>query len=365
MNLNDVLALLPISIRGRFSSQDNAWWIRQAAACIQRIERIPVGPNRIRKAMGYQMSSGFVPKPKCLATINDAWLSGVRVTGLVDKDDRGFQMEKGAVTWERRQVIISCDEEDSATLVFHTPAESGKMPFPIQVTALYVNSTASTAKIVSESGSLPAGSDSMIGASLYVNGNKMVITGNTDPENGINPPLSSTLDLESAEIDVTDVTGQTLWYFQEDSIADTEVHVDNEQIVIAASSWNVPTLGQQGWPEPQSFTCERAHPGRVRPGFRDGWIIKSNLILEGYRALARPTSMTDELDLPDGSEDLVASYLRWRGESDMDPDSATALKCEKDFEANLQKYSVDQSQTNGESMPHAYNMSISLSRGRF
>ena len=99
-------------------------------------------------------------------------------------------------------------------------------------------------------------------------------------------------------------------------------------------------------------------------GVNTGVVIKSNLLVEGYRRLARPTSMTDVLDLPEGTESLMAAYLRFAAEADQDTASPETAKAQGAFETALQRYAIDQSRTDGATRPTAYQFTPSLTGRR-
>ena len=361
MNLNDIMPLLPLSIRGRFSSQDNAWWIKQAGSCIKRMEKLPVGPGRVRKVMAYQMTSGFIPKPPCLSTINYAWLDGVPVVSVKDKDDRGFPMDKGTVDFTKFDVTVqACSDERVTTTINSVPVPGDAMGFNTATVASF-DAAAKEAYISDWTGAYGTEDNSLADLQIWIRGEYFVITssiyGSTGQDKYYHIFLNNTSTLPNP---TEHLTLQPMGPAKTDSLAGFELFSGIDHIEAAASH----TL-RLGYAEFPSFTLERGAPGRLISGRPEGYLLKSNLLVEGYRKLALPTSMTDELDVPDGAEDLIASFLRARAESDMDPDSSVAIKCNQDFETNLRRYAVEQSETQGDSMPQDFNMTPTFFRGSF
>ena len=139
-------------------------------------------------------------------------------------------------------------------------------------------------------------------------------------------------------------------------------------IPIFSSSWNelVSSGVSSGF---QRFTCRRTVPGILYTGTSSsrsvgGWIVKSNLVIHGYRSLLKPESLTEELDLPAGSEMLLASYLRWAAENDQDsagPDAKVAMGV---FNNALARYASDQARATGDSAPFKTNFTPTLGMRR-
>ena len=362
MNLNDCINRLPLILRGRFSSSNNASWLSWAADCMAQIERVSSGPGMLRTVQAKQLSSGFIPKPKSLFTINNAWLDGEPVQEVKFKDSRGFPMTYGSVKWESHSVSIEATDEFTASVSVKDSASEGSIPEPLVVTVIYAISNTKKVSIVPESGSFPSGVSSLAGASLWINGSQVVITWNSNPSDTSNG--SCIADVDVAPPNVTDLAGQILEWYPSGALDGCEVYANGELVQIASSSWDRPVTSPVGWSNARLFTCDRAAPGRSWAGFLDGELIKSNLTVEGYRSLARPTSMTEELDLPPGSEGLVSAYLRWAAENDQDISSSEAAVARKAFEMALRQYAIDQSRTEGTSRVSFYQFTPSLTGRR-
>ena len=362
MNLNDCINRLPLILRGRFSSSSNASWLAWASDCMAQIERVSSGPGMLRTVQAKQLSSGFIPKPKSLATINNAWLDGEPVLDVKFKDSRGFPMTVGVVKWESHSVSIEATDEFTASVSVKDSASEGSIPEPLIVTVIYAISSTKKVNIVPDSGSLPSGLNSLVGASLWIDGNQVVITWNSNPSDTSDG--SCIADVDVAPPDVTGLSGQILEWYPSGALDGCDIFANGELVNISASAWERPASTPVGWSDARLFTCDRAAPGRSWVGFLDGELVKSNLTVEGYRALARPTSLTEELDLPPGSEGLVASYLRWAAENDQDISSSEAAAARRSFETALRQYAIDQSRTEGTSRVNSYQFTPTLTGRR-
>ena len=112
------------------------------------------------------------------------------------------------------------------------------------------------------------------------------------------------------------------------------------------------------------FDCERREPGRAFDT-QTGWLVRSNLVVEGYRSLARPSTLTEELDLPEGSEVLLASFLRMKAEQDMEIGSRDALAAKQEWDAALSRYSADQAKADDQTAPVAFTFNMTRQGRRF
>lgn len=106
-------------------------------------------------------------------------------------------------------------------------------------------------------------------------------------------------------------------------------------------------------------------PGLRWVGYKSCILVKSNIIIEGYRSLVRPSRMTDTMDAPSSTKELFAAFMRWKAEEDMEPGGKEASNQEAAFSKLLHDYAVDQSRTDGASMPHFYNFTPRLKNGSF
>lgn len=363
MNLNDILNRLPAAIRGRFAAQNNLWWLNAAADAISAIEKASIGSGNIRRVQAFQMKSGFIPLPAVLRQVNFAWLNGEKVKGLREKNSQGFQMEPGAVTYERHDVRVRAISAFDAEIAFvNTPAIGDALPPVMSVTVTFDGSTKNGILRVDSGGDIPQTANALAGFAIWINGLQFHITASSyDSISGLTAFTVS----ENSSEDVTLLSGQTLEGYDDDCLAGAELHCTHDLIGIAGSIWQKPISTPGGWTVSNGFSIERAMPGRSWPDYRDGQILTSNLVLEGYRALARPVALTDELDLPEGSDNILEHYFRWKAEYDSDPSGPDARACEANYLSAMSEYSIAMSRTEGDSMPTAYNMPIRLNGGRW
>lgn len=344
-------------IRGRFASSNDQWWITKACDGFSEIERLCTGPANLRRAQAYQITSGFVPTPKSIFKIKRAWLNGELITHFRALDSRGFQLDPGVVTVEKHDVTISCPSDTEADISFvNQPSLTDAIPLGTIVNVSF-NGVTKVGTMAFVSGNpLPSDPTTMYHWPIWMGGMAFHI-------------LSASYTGPNQITFQTDEVGSTLSNspcllggFAANSLAGAEVQVGNDLVAIGASTWSVPGNGPGGYSDPLAFVCERAQPGRVCTDIRAGFILKSNLIIEGYRTFARPTSMTDPLDLDPGDEVLIEMYLRWRAESEMDPASSTAKTCENDFNVQLKQFVEDGEATHGDVTQHRYNMKMRLRR---
>lgn len=363
MNLNDILNRLPAAIRGRFAAQNNLWWLNAAADAISAIEKASIGPGNIRKVQAFQMKSGFIPLPSVLRQVNFAWLDGEKVAGLREKNSQGFQMEPGTVKYEKHDVKARATSKFLAEVDFvNAPTIGDSIPPVRSVTVTFDGSLNYGTLMVDSGGDIGTSENSIKGYVLWIGGSKLNITTSTfDPMTG----LTSFGVYEESTLSVSLLSGQKLEGYAVDCLAGAELHCDNDLIGIAASVWNKPKISGDVFVGGSVFSLERSMPGRSWSDYRSGYILTSNLVLEGYRALARPITLTDELDLPEGSDNILEHYFRWKAEYDSDPSGPDARACEANYLSALNEYSIAMSSTKGDSMPTAYNMKISLTGGKW
>lgn len=360
MNITNILNRLPLTLRGRFASSNNQWWIDTVGDAISEIERISVGPGQIRQAQAYQLKSGFIPMPKVLHQISGAWLDGEPLK-LVEKDNRGFQLERGAVTYEKHDVSVAATSDLAATVVFkNAPSTTDALPTG-RVVRAEIDSTGSGALYLESGDPFVVGTGTLVNFPIWLGGYLFHIL--TSQVTALEPSIAS-VTIRAYDDEARDEKA-VLGGFTDDCLDGAEVHVENDQIVLSSSVWSVPEQVPAGWTSPTSFSCERSHPGRTWTAGRDGYILRSNLILEGYRSLARPITLTDELDLPRGTEKLLEAYLLWKAYDDMEKGGPDSRSSETDFTNQLHKYVTDQSKSDGNSMPREFNMKPTLFGGRY
>lgn len=360
MNITNILNRLPVTLRGRFASSNNQWWIDVVCDAISEIERISVGPGQIRQAQAFQLKSGFIPLPKVLHQISGAWLDGKELK-LVEKDNRGFQLERDSVTFEKHEATVEAPSDIQSSISFSNPPAFGDALPSGRVVEASIDASGEGLLTLISGDPFVQGSDNLLGFPIWFGESlfhvKWSLVSGSDPK-----VASVRLHLYD---DVPRSERAVFGGFTEDCLDGAEVHCGNDQIVLSSSSWSVPKQAISGWTSPLYFTCERAHPGRTWISSRPCYILKSNLVLEGYRALARPSTITEELDLPGGTEKLLEAYLLWKANDDMERGGRDAKSAEADFEKQLHKYVSDQSKSDGTSMPRGFNMKPSFFGGRY
>ena len=355
MNLNDCINRLPMVLRGRFSSSNNASWFAWAADAIAKIERASVGPGNKRTVLGWQMPSGYVPMPSSLCQITNAWLDGEPIKGLAAKEDRGFMLSETADT-ERLSGTIKASEF-TATVILD--AEGKSFPSRRMVSIPHFDGATKSGSFLLESGDpLPIGIDLLKGWVLLIDGEYIDIYSSASSEDSASFHAYAVTDTV-----VTGVSGASLFGFNEGALDGCEFHSDCDVVEIQSAEWATPKFTQSGPTTFLQFEADRARPGRTFDT-SSGYLVRGNLKIEGYRRLARPKTLTEELDLPRGTETLMAYYLRWAAENDQDPGSTEAARMLQLFEKSLAEYIVDQSNSDGSTRPTAYQFSPRLGARR-
>lgn len=362
MNINDAISRLPIMLRGRFSASNSATWLAWACDAMAQIERVCAGPGQILRCQAWQMASGFVPKPSPIWSITGAWLDGERVDGLRETERRGFQLSETA-DCERHEVTVSATEY-GCEVNFASVPTTGTIPATRLVTVHSYNGETKTGQFTLESGSnFPKNADDLDGWVLFLNGEELHITSIWVTVNSGVIYINFTTS-ESGTTIASPASGQRLIGAEVDALADCEVHAGHDLVTILASAWYPPQSTPAGWTSTLLFDCDRKEPGRSFDA-KTGWLVRSNLVVEGYRALARPASLTEELDLPEGSEVLLATFLRMKAEQDMEIGSRDALAAKQEWESALARYSSDQAKADDQTAPVAFNFTMSRPGRRF
>lgn len=360
MNLNDCINRLPLILRGRFSSSSNSTWLAWAADCIKAVERVSIGPGNKRKVQAWQMTSGFVPMPTPLCQITDAWLDGVRVDGLQEKDDRGF-LTSSTATFKKIDIKA---KSYGYTADVDVLATGISFPTHRVVKVKYLASSGSssiTVDLVSgEKFDTTISSTKYRGWDVVISGTSYYILSGSSSDG-----ITASLNLDGTIPDPLSAgTLLDLYGFNESDLDGGEVHVDSSILPIQDATFVNPNKVSGSWGSNTTFSCELSSPARIFTSLTDGIFVKSNLVVEGYRRLARPSTLTELLDLPEGSEPLMAAYLRWAAENDQDMASSEALKAKAAFDELLRKYAIDQSRTDGATRPTAYQFTPKLTGRR-
>lgn len=358
MNLNDAISRLPQLLKGRFAGNNNAFWINSAADAIAEIERCSCGPGNIRTNMALQMDGGFIPRPSTLFDVKNVKVAGQRIA--FTKDMEGVYMDQEdmalkVVEVEQKQSPCSVVVDSSRTscIVVLNEAVQDGAPFEI-MRKVSINSFNGTSKAfdltLTEGAALPTGSGTLVGWLLFINGEEFRIA--TSPTCDGTSAIG-TVNRTSGQIITGPIENQLLAGMESNALAGAEIQSGSDLVQIVSSVWNPPQSTPAGWSNVLSWTCQLARPVRV---FSNNYatIMLSNITIEGYRTFARPTSLTEELDIPKGSETLLAAYLRWKAEADADLASAETKTAEFAFREGLERYGVDQSAANGHSRPRHY-----------
>ena len=352
MNINDAISRLPIMLRGRFAASNNATWIAWACDAITQIERVCAGPGQLLKCQAWQMASGFVPKPSPIWSITNAWLDGEPVPGLQEKERRGFAMESMATC--ERHAVQAIATEYGCEVIFDDLPTTGTVPAHRTIKLLSFDGVGKTGSFQLESGSeIPIETDSLVGWVVVLNGESLHIK-----ESSQTFAITTVKFSELSDQTISGhLSGVDLLGVEDDALDGCEVHIGHDLVTLQSSSWQAPISTRGGWTVMLDFQCDRAQPGRAF-SLASGYLVKSNLIVEGYRSLARPTTLTEELDLPEGSEVLLASYLRMRAEQDMEIGSRDALAAKQEWSSALARYSADQTKAADRTAPSEYRFNM-------
>ena len=358
MNLNDCINRLPTVLRGRFSSSNSASWLQWAADGIAQIERVSVGPGNKRRVLGWKMDSGFVPLPPGLCQITNAWLDGELVPSVRQKDDRGFPMTED-VAFSKLAADAYADDYTAYVALNEVAAD---FPARRTVTIESLDGATRAAVVTLASGTeFPIAIDGMKGWVLEVGGERLHITASATFAGSVEANLTF------AENGIDNITapfaGQMLGGIEDGALDGCEFHSRADVVAIQSAAWEKTKSTPGGYTEYPAFNCSRAYPGRTFER-KAGYVIKSNLVIEGYRRLARPATLTETLDLPEGTEGLMAAYLRWAAEADQALSSPDTDKAEAVFTTALKRYSIDQSRTDGATRPTAYQFTPALTGRR-
>lgn len=73
------------------------------------------------------------------------------------------------------------------------------------------------------------------------------------------------------------------------------------------------------------------------------WVFRDFLIVEGHRAYHRIAAVTDKTSLPPEHDDLVKTYLRYKGEEQTDQDSKNTKDWKMAWEIAKHRWCVDHS----------------------
>lgn len=356
MNLNDAISRLPQLLKGRFAGNNNAFWINSAADAIAEIERCSCGPGNIRTNMALQMDGGFIPRPSTLFDVKNVKVAGQRIAFTKDMDGIYLDSEdmalKGVEVEQKQASCIVSSAGTTCKVYLDEDLIEGSDFEPMrQVRVNTFNGTDKVYNITLTSGSeLPASVDGMKGWLLIINGEQLRIATSQCPDG---KTATGSVFEASSQIITGAIENQALAGIESNALAGAEIHSGSDLVQIASSEWIAPTSFVGGWTNILSWNGNLARPVRSFAD-KEATIMLSNITIEGYRAFARPTSLTEELDIPKGSETLLAAYLRWKAEADADLASAETKTAEFAFRDGLARYGVDQSAANGHSRPRHY-----------
>lgn len=306
--------------------------------------------------MGTQMASGFVPKPKSLVQVTGAWIDGEPVTGITEKNDVGFWAAKGAVKYNSIEAEAMASEfgitiklADSiypGSKIFHDIRLDGYSGYT-GVGRFYPDDVVGVDAVVAPF------------TPIWIDGAKVsILTCSYNETLGLHEFTTDANSIGSVDADTIIPIGIA----SDDFFVGYEVNINGTTIGIGSSSYIKPT--SKTFPA-ASFSCERDMPGLSLIGYKSCILVKSNIIIEGYRSLVRPSRMTDIMDAPSSTKELFAAFMRWKAEEDMEPGGKEASNQEAAFSKLLHDYAVDQSRTDGASMPHFYNFTPRLKNGSF
>lgn len=321
MTLTDILDSMPSIVVNRFSNNSNKFWISALGDILCDLDNLCCGPWNTTSAMVVPMSSGYFKRPKSIVKFEGYELTSTNEVYrdkkfIKELDKRGFFLNDEInrfASYGSMNVLVSSSDENTVTIhsiksmladgvvMSVTPGYTDELDFKNGNALHYVIKITNT-DLVKINGALDGRKLQPTSGrfeSIYAHIVSSSFLSSTDAYEMWDVFVDSEFGRFNYGVDT--FTIETIIESPFGSgIMGVESDEDYSEIMVGSSS-QFPA------------TFDRIKPGRVfSPKY--GRLIKSNLKVIGPSATYKPSSLTENLDVPDEWDHLIRLGLLWKAE---------------------------------------------------